>query len=96
VSDGSEHARMVSMLPCADIDEMAAFWTSHGLAVAYRQLRPNPYLALKRNATDLHYYGLDHVDPEQSHSTCVVAVPDTAPPEDRHAVDQAAREVGEL
>jgi hypothetical protein len=78
VLDGSEHARMVPMLPCGDIDEMAAFWTALGLAVTYRQLRPNPYLALKRNGIDLHYYGMDHVDPEQSHSTCAIAVPDTA------------------
>jgi predicted ATPase len=70
---------MVPMLPCGDIDEMAAFWTSLGLAVTYRQLRPNPYVALGRNAIDLHYYGMDGVDPEQSHSTCAIVVPDTAP-----------------
>ena len=70
---------MVPMLPCGDIDEMAAFWTSLGLRVAYRQVRPNPYLALRRNAIDLQYYGLDHVDPEQSHSTCAIVVPDTTP-----------------
>ena len=70
---------MVPMLPCGDIDEMAAFWTSLGLAVTYRQVRPNPYLALGHNAIDLHYYGMDHVDPEQSHSTCAIVVPDTAP-----------------
>jgi hypothetical protein len=70
---------MVPMLPCGDIDEMAAFWTSLGLTVTYRQVRPNPYLALGRNAIDLHYYGMDHLDPEQSHSTCAIVVPDTAP-----------------
>jgi hypothetical protein len=79
VLDASEHARMVPMLPCHDIDEIAAFWTSLGLTVTYRQLRPNPYLALGRNAIDLHYYGMDGVDPEQSHSTCAIVVPDTAP-----------------
>jgi hypothetical protein len=70
---------MVPMLPCGDIDEMASFWASLGLAVTYRQLRPNPYLALGRNAIDLHYYGMDDVDPEQSHSSCAIVVPDTAP-----------------
>jgi hypothetical protein len=79
VFDVSEHAHMVPMLPCGDIDEMAGFWTALGLAVAYRQVRPNPYLALRRNAIDLHYYGMDQVDPEQSHSTCSIVVPDTAP-----------------
>jgi hypothetical protein len=70
---------MVPMLPCGDIDEMAEFWTSLGLTIRYRQLRPNPYLALRRNAIDLHYYGMDQVEPEQSHSTCSIVVPDTAP-----------------
>jgi hypothetical protein len=77
--DVSEHARMVPMLPCADIDQLAEFWTSLGLQTTYRQLRPNPYLALRRNAIELHYYGMDAFDPEQSHSTCSIVVPDTAP-----------------
>lgn len=70
---------MVPMLPCSDIDEMAEFWTSLGLQVTYRQRRLNPYLALRRNGIDLHYYGMDGVDPDQSHSTCAIVVPDTAP-----------------
>ena len=77
--DVSEHARMVPMLPCADIDELAEFWTALGLQVTYRQVRPNPYLALRRNAIELHYYGLDGFDPDQSHSTCSIVLPDTAP-----------------
>ena len=79
VLDGTEDAQMVPMLPCGDIDEMAAFWTSLGLTVTYRQVRPNPYVALRRNAIDLHYYGMDQVDPEQSYSTCAIVVSDTAP-----------------
>ena len=75
----SEDARMVPMLPCRNIDEMADFWTSLGLTVTYRQVRPNPYLALRRNAIDLHYYAMDDVDPEQSYSTCAIVVSDTAP-----------------
>jgi hypothetical protein len=77
VLDGSEQAQMLPMLPCGDIDEMAAFWTALGLAVTYRQLRPNPYLALSRNGINLHYYGMA-VDPEQSYSTCGIVVSDTA------------------
>jgi catechol 2,3-dioxygenase-like lactoylglutathione lyase family enzyme len=79
MSDVSERARMVPMLPCSDIDELAEFWTSLGLQVTYRQIRPNPYLALRRNAIDLHYYGMDGFTPDQSHSTCSIVVPDTAP-----------------
>lgn len=70
---------MVPMLPCGDIDEMAAFWTALGLSVTHRQVRPNPYLALHRNGIDLHYYGLAGHDPAQSHSTCAIVVPDTGP-----------------
>ncbi|MEE1621654.1 hypothetical protein ACQ7DA_10735 [Zafaria sp. J156] len=77
--DGLEGAWMVPALPCGDIDEMQAFWTALGLRTTYRQLRPNPYLALNRKGLDLHYFGMPGVDPEQSYSTCIVVVPDTAP-----------------
>ena len=79
------------MLPCADIDELAAFWTALGLRVTYRQVRPNPYLALRRNAIDLHYYGLEGFDPDQSHSTCSIVVPDTAPLHELFATGLASR-----
>jgi catechol 2,3-dioxygenase-like lactoylglutathione lyase family enzyme len=69
---------MVPMLPCPDIDEMADFWTGLGLTVTYHQRRPNPYVALARGGIDLHYFGMDGVDPEQSYSTCGIVVPDTA------------------
>ncbi len=68
---------MIALLPCADIDEMAAFWTTLGLEVTYRQLRPNPYVALHRGGIDLHYYGMPGVEPDASYSTCVILVPDT-------------------
>ncbi len=72
-------ARMVAMLPCADIDRTAAFWTPLGLAVTYRQLRPNPYLALERGGIALHYYGLEGFSADENHSTCGVTVDDTEP-----------------
>ncbi|GAB3093250.1 hypothetical protein [Isoptericola nanjingensis] len=89
--DGSEDgfedalaaAIMVPLLPCggdeADLDELVAFWTALGLEVTYRQRRPNPIVAFGRGGLQLQYYGMPGWDPEQSHSTCVVAVPDTAP-----------------
>lgn len=70
---------MVPMLPCGEIDEIAEFWTALGLVVTYRQLRPNPYLALRRHGIDLHYYGMAGVQPELSHSTCSIVASDTAP-----------------
>lgn len=70
---------MVPALPCADVDEIAEFWTSLGLSVTYHQLRPNPYVALARNGINLHYFAMAGVDPEQSYSTCMIVVSDTAP-----------------
>ncbi|MFI8523209.1 hypothetical protein ACIGB8_02105 [Promicromonospora sukumoe] len=78
-------AFMVPMLPCADVDEMADFWTSLGLTVTYRQRRPNPYVALELGGIVLHYYEMPEWDPEKSHSTCAVAVPDTEPVHDLFA-----------
>jgi hypothetical protein len=75
----ADSALMVSLLPCADIDEQAAFWTDLGLAVTYRQLRPNPYLALARGGIAVHYYGMPDWDPELSHSSCMITVTDTEP-----------------
>ncbi|WP_152447738.1 VOC family protein [Rhodococcus triatomae] len=72
-------ARMVAMLPCADIDRTAEFWTALGLSVTYRQARPNPYLALGRGGVALHYYGLENLDPDDNHGTCGVVVDDTEP-----------------
>lgn len=77
--DVAQTAHMVPMLPCGDIDEIAEFWTALGLSVTYRQLRPNPYVALRRHGIDLHYYGMPDVRPELSHSTCAIVVADTAP-----------------
>ncbi|GAA2971394.1 catechol 2,3-dioxygenase-like lactoylglutathione lyase family enzyme [Microbacterium terrae] len=70
---------MIAMLPCADIDRTAEFWTALGLTVTYRQLRPNPYLALEHGGFALHYYGIDDLDPAANHSTCGILVDDTEP-----------------
>jgi len=72
-------AVMVPLLPCADVDEIARFWAALGLRTTYRQLRPNPVVALQRGGIALQYYGMPDWDPELSHSTCVVAVSDTQP-----------------
>lgn len=69
--------RMVPMLPCADIDSIRDFHLPMGFKVTYRQLRPNPYLALQREGIDLHYFGMDDLKPEDSYSTCGIAVTDT-------------------
>ena len=69
--------KVIPMLPCADIDEIAEFFTALGFTVTYRQTRPNPFVALEGHGFPIQYYGLEGHLPEQSHSTCGVLVADT-------------------
>ena len=68
--------RMVPLLPCAAIDVIAEFVDALGFEVTYRQTRPNPYLALRREGIEVHYFGMDGFRPEDSYGTCVVVSPD--------------------
>ncbi|MEV0583770.1 VOC family protein [Nonomuraea sp. NPDC050310] len=67
----------IPLLPCVSIDEIAAFYGVLGFTTTYRQLRPNPYLAVRREDLELHFAGIPGFDPEQSYGSCVVRVPDT-------------------
>ncbi|GLY48829.1 hypothetical protein Lesp01_24850 [Lentzea sp. NBRC 102530] len=69
----------IPLLPCVDIDEMASFYEMLGFSVTYRQTRPNPYVCVRREDLNLHFYGMPGHVPEESHSTCVVIVEDTGP-----------------
>ncbi|MDX8032795.1 hypothetical protein SK803_21475 [Lentzea sp. BCCO 10_0856] len=69
----------IPLLPCKSIDEIASFYEMLGFSLTYRQTRPNPYVALKREDINLHFYGMDGHVPEQSHSTCLIIVQDTGP-----------------
>ncbi|MCQ1953699.1 hypothetical protein [Arthrobacter sp. zg-Y238] len=69
--------QVIPMLPCADIDEIAAFFSAMAFQVRYRQIKPNPYLALEGYGFPLHYYVLEGHRAEESHSTCGILVPDT-------------------
>jgi catechol 2,3-dioxygenase-like lactoylglutathione lyase family enzyme len=64
------------LLPCADVDEIAAFYAVLGFERAYRQLRPNPYVALRREDLHLHFFGIPGFDPAESYGSCLVQVPD--------------------
>jgi hypothetical protein len=61
--------RMIPLLPCASIDEIADFAGALGFTVTYRQVRPNPYLALRREDIELHYFGIEGFRPEDSYGT---------------------------
>lgn len=66
----------VPLLPCGSIDEIADFYRVLGFEQTYRQTRPNPYVALRREDLQLHFFGLPDFDPEQSYGSCLVFVPD--------------------
>ncbi|MEE6257219.1 VOC family protein [Plantactinospora sonchi] len=68
--------RTVPLLPCGSIDETADFYRTLGFEVTYRQMRPNPYVALRREDLDLHFFGMPDFDPVQSYGSCLVYVPD--------------------
>ncbi|MFD2471050.1 hypothetical protein [Amycolatopsis silviterrae] len=66
----------IPLLPCPSIDEIASFYEMLGFEITYRQTRPNPHVALRREDINLHFFGMDDYDPAQSYSTCLVIVPD--------------------
>ncbi|PWK83413.1 hypothetical protein C8D88_111298 [Lentzea atacamensis] len=68
----------IPALPCPDIDEIASFYEMLGFEITYRQARPNPYVAVRREDINLHFFGMDGYDPAQSYSTCLIIVPDTS------------------
>lgn len=70
---------MVPLLPCASVDEIRDFYLPLGFEMTYRQVRPYPYVALKREGIDLHYFGMDGFKPEDSYGTCLVVVKDPEP-----------------
>jgi hypothetical protein len=63
-------------LPCADVDGITEFYAMLGFERTYCQLRPNPYVALRREDLHLHFFGIPGFDPERSYGSCVVQVPD--------------------
>jgi hypothetical protein len=67
----------IPLLPCPSIDEITSFYEMLGFEITYRQTRPNPYVALRREDLNLHFFGMDDYDPAQSYSTCLVVVADT-------------------
>ncbi len=68
----------IPLLPCPSIDEIASFYEMLGFEITYRQTRPNPHVAVRREDINLHFFGMDDYDPAQSYSTCLVIVADTS------------------
>lgn len=66
----------IPLLPCGSIEDIADFYRVLGFRSTYRQLRPNPYLALQRDDLHLHFFGMPDFVPENSYGSCLVLVPD--------------------
>jgi hypothetical protein len=67
----------IPILPCRHLDDIVPFYSALGFALTYRQARPNPYAALRRGGLELHFFGLEEFDPEQSMGSAILLVPDT-------------------
>ncbi|WP_260191326.1 hypothetical protein [Actinophytocola gossypii] len=67
----------IPLLPCRSIDDMAEFYEMLGFTQTYRQIRPNPYVCVRREDVNLHFFGMPEFVPADSYGTCVVLVPDT-------------------
>jgi len=62
----------VPLLPCASIDDIVTFYGALGFSTTYNQRKPNPYVALKREDLNLHFFEIAGFDPEQSAGTVTV------------------------
>jgi len=67
----------VPLLPCRSIDEIVEFYGVLGFSQTYYQALPNPYVALRREDINLHFFGIPDFKPEDSYGSCLVIVPDT-------------------
>lgn len=53
------------------------FYEALGFTMTFRQARPNPYVCFNRGAIDLHFFGLEAFEPENSMGSAILLVPDT-------------------
>jgi catechol 2,3-dioxygenase-like lactoylglutathione lyase family enzyme len=68
--------RLYPILPCADLDELLAFYEALGFRCTFRQRRPNPYAVVAREDIQIHFSGIEGFDPSQSYGSTIIAVPD--------------------
>ena len=71
------NGRTVPILPCRSLDHVAPFYEALGFQVTFRQERPNPYMCFTRGGIDLHFFGLERFEPENSLDSVILLVPDT-------------------
>ncbi|MEU7153954.1 VOC family protein [Streptomyces sp. NPDC045470] len=68
----------IPQLPCRSIDDVAPFYEALGFFTIYQQMRPNPYLAMRREDLEMHFFAIEGFDPADSYGACALYVPDTA------------------
>ena len=68
--------RTYPLLPCRDLDEAISFYESLGFKKTYRQTRPNPYAVVVLEDIQIHLFGIEGFDPNQSYGSVIIAVPD--------------------
>ncbi len=66
----------IPLLPCSSIDEVAEFYVMLGFTITHRRYRPTPYLSVRREEIQLHFFGIRGFDPSTSYSSCLVQVED--------------------
>lgn len=66
----------IPALPCVDLDQTLAFWSSLGFTVSYTQRKPNPYAVINADDYCLHFFGLKQLAPAENYSTCLIIVPE--------------------
>ena len=66
----------IPLLPCADLDDMIAFYRVLGFETTYQQRKPNPYAALRREDLHLHFFEMPGFVPADSYSSCLVLTSD--------------------
>ena len=68
--------RTYPLFPCRDIDEAIAFYESIGFKKTYRQVRPNPYATVALEDIQIHLFGMEGFNPEDSYGSVIITVPD--------------------
>jgi hypothetical protein len=68
----------VPLLPCASIDDIETFYRALGFSTTYKQRKPNPCVALRREDLNLQFFEMAGFDAEQSYGSCLVLTPDIA------------------
>lgn len=68
--------KIIPILPCPDVRAQAVFYEALGFEVTGIYTSPNPYLSLRRNELEIHFYGNRRMVPAENPSMCFLSVGD--------------------